>query len=127
MVLKDVMLQRRLKNYPLSKIKATGVLSDRTKVTGGQFKEIQVSIQVTSKSSSPKVPTLEDMLVQLDPGVYGYDIEVEETVMDNVCKVVPECCILSFMSLSEYQWLNPVSFYVINNSNIDTQIHNKKL
>ncbi len=48
----------------------------RTEVTGGQFKEIQIS---------SKVVTLEKVLEQLVSGVYGYDIEVDEAVMDNVC------------------------------------------
>ncbi len=47
MVLTGVKLQaQRPKNYPLSTIKAPEVLSDRTKVTGSQFKEIQVSSTV---------------------------------------------------------------------------------
>ncbi len=80
MVLTEV--KQRPKNYPLFKIKAPDVLSDRTKVTGGQFKEIPVS---------STVHTLEKVLEQLVPGIYGYDIAVDETVMDNICKVVPEC------------------------------------
>ena len=70
-------LQRqRPKNYPLSKIKAPDVL-DRTKVSCGQRKKIQVS------SKSDKVVTLEKVLEQLVSGIYDYDI----AVMDNVNRI----------------------------------------
>ncbi len=64
------------KELPTVENQGSRCLSDRTKVTGGQFKEIQVS------SKSSMVVTLEKVREQLVPGIYGYDIAVDEAVME---------------------------------------------